>query len=144
LTGLGELVGASTPRSARVSDLAALVVGDIYGPPWPKIRRGRRQWRESQVSSANRHLVGTSAVLYETQPIEADGQNGEDVIRTCSEIPMNAALSDKGGAESGALDTPSPALDPALASLIDTWPKLPEAIRTAMLALAEMCRRGEA
>jgi hypothetical protein len=57
---------------------------------------------------------------------------------------MNADLSAKRGAESGALDTPSPALDPDLASLIDAWPKLPEAIRTAMLALAEIGRRGKA
>jgi hypothetical protein len=70
--------------------------------------------------------------------------SGEGGIRTRSEIPMNTALSAKGGAESGALDAPSPALDPPLASLIDAWPKLPEAIRTAMLALAEMGRRGKA
>jgi hypothetical protein len=31
-------------------------------------------------------------------------------------------------------------IDPALARIVDAWPRLPEAIRRAMLALAENCQ----
>jgi hypothetical protein len=47
-------------------------------------------------------------------------------------------LSSEGGAESGALAT----IDPALASLMNAWPGLPEAIKAGILAMvnaAEMC-----
>jgi hypothetical protein len=40
-----------------------------------------------------------------------------------------------GGAESGALGHESTAIDPALKSLIDAWPTLPEAIRAGILAM---------
>jgi hypothetical protein len=40
-----------------------------------------------------------------------------------------------GGAKSGALAPENPAIDPALAALIDAWPTLPEAIRAGILAM---------
>jgi hypothetical protein len=40
-----------------------------------------------------------------------------------------------GGAKSGALDPEKAAIDPALASLIDAWPTLPEPIRAGILAM---------
>jgi hypothetical protein len=40
-----------------------------------------------------------------------------------------------GGAESGALAPQNPAIDPALAALIDAWPTLPDAIRAGILAM---------
>jgi hypothetical protein len=40
-----------------------------------------------------------------------------------------------GGAKSGALAPERPAIDPALAALIDAWPTLPEAIRAGIVAL---------
>jgi hypothetical protein len=39
------------------------------------------------------------------------------------------------GAKSGALALTKPNIDPDLAALIDTWPKLPEAIRAGILAM---------
>ena len=46
--------------------------------------------------------------------------------------PTNPA---PGGAESGALAPKTPAIDPALAALIDAWPTLPDAIRAGILAM---------
>ena len=42
------------------------------------------------------------------------------------------------GAESGALAAKSTLIDPGLALIVEAWPKLPEAVRKAMLALADM------
>jgi hypothetical protein len=53
------------------------------------------------------------------------------VARTIPEFPAKTALSDEGGAKAGALAT----TDPNLASLIEAWPKLPEAIRAGILAM---------
>jgi hypothetical protein len=39
------------------------------------------------------------------------------------------------GAESGALAPQAPTLDAGLASLIDAWPTLPEAIRAGIVAM---------
>lgn len=47
----------------------------------------------------------------------------------------NPALSFQGGAKCGALASESALFDPDLASIIDAWPKLPEAIRAAIRAL---------
>jgi hypothetical protein len=49
----------------------------------------------------------------------------------------NTILSAEDGAKSGALEADFRPLDPALAQIVDAWPNLPEAIRKAMLALAE-------
>jgi hypothetical protein len=40
-----------------------------------------------------------------------------------------------GGAKSGALDPEKPAIDPALAAIIDAWPRLPDALRAGILAM---------
>jgi hypothetical protein len=50
-------------------------------------------------------------------------------------FPENTAVSGQGGAEFGAPATPSPAIDPGLAALIDAWPTLPEPIRAGILAM---------
>jgi hypothetical protein len=42
-----------------------------------------------------------------------------------------------GGAESGAVDARNAPIDAELARLIDAWPKLPEATREDILALAQ-------
>lgn len=47
----------------------------------------------------------------------------------------NTTFSPQGGAESGALTLGNLSIDPALAALIDAWPKLPEAIRAGILAM---------
>jgi hypothetical protein len=49
-------------------------------------------------------------------------------------------LIEEGGAKSGALNTDSCPIDPALARIVEVWPKLPEAIRMAMEALAKSGR----
>jgi hypothetical protein len=51
--------------------------------------------------------------------------------------PENSTNPAPGGAKSGALDLTKPNIDPALASLIDAWPKLPEAIRAGILAMVQ-------
>ena len=55
------------------------------------------------------------------------------------EKPAKTILFSEGGAESGALAT----VDPALATLIDAWPELPEAIRTGILAMVKAAARSE-
>jgi hypothetical protein len=52
---------------------------------------------------------------------------------------VKTALFSEGGAESGALAT----IDPALASLMNAWPELPEAIRTGILAMVKAAARSD-
>jgi hypothetical protein len=61
--------------------------------------------------------------------------SGEGGIRTLGEISGKTALSVHGVAQSGALDPKNGPIDPALASLIDAWPTLPEPIRAGILAM---------
>jgi hypothetical protein len=56
-------------------------------------------------------------------------------IEPTQHSPENSKNPAPGGAKSGALDLTKPAIDPALATLIDAWPTLPEAIRAGILAL---------
>jgi hypothetical protein len=48
-------------------------------------------------------------------------------------MPAKTVLSSEDGAESGAVCK----LDPALATVIRSWPKLPEAIRSGILAMVK-------
>jgi len=57
--------------------------------------------------------------------------SGEAGIRTPLENPAKLALLDQGRVESGA-----PLIsDPGLASLIDAWPRLAEAMKSGILAM---------
>ena len=47
------------------------------------------------------------------------------------------AISAEGGAKSDAHDAPTPVRDPDLARIVDCWPKLPEHIKAAIMALAQ-------
>jgi hypothetical protein len=67
-------------------------------------------------------------------PAECHGfRSGEGEIRTPVKTPAKTVLCSEGGAESGALAT----TDPALGTLIDAWPALPEAIRAGILAMVK-------
>jgi hypothetical protein len=48
---------------------------------------------------------------------------------------VKTALSADGGAESGAPATQTAPIDAGLASVIDAWPALPNAIRAGILAM---------
>jgi hypothetical protein len=48
-------------------------------------------------------------------------------------MPVKTVPSSERGAKSGAPAT----VDPALATLIDAWPEVPEAIRTGILAMVK-------
>ena len=61
--------------------------------------------------------------------------NGEGGIRTSSQISTKTVDFGQGGAKSGALAPESRSIDPALATIIDAWPTLPEAIRAGILAM---------
>lgn len=50
-------------------------------------------------------------------------------------LPPKSAISQTSGAESGALESEKPPLDPDLRLIQDRWPQLPEHIRQAVLAL---------
>ncbi len=55
-----------------------------------------------------------------------------------AQTPRKKAMSDQGGAESGAPDAPNaPSLpvDPNLRRIIDAWPDLPEAAKTGIVAM---------
>jgi hypothetical protein len=63
--------------------------------------------------------------------------SGEGGIRTGQENPAKGGVSDIGGAESGARTGQLALIGPGLARIAEAWPRLPEAIRKAMLLLAE-------
>ena len=55
-----------------------------------------------------------------------------------AQTPRKKAISDQGGAESGAPDAPDAPNrpdDPDLSRLINAWPNLPEAIRAGIVAM---------
>jgi hypothetical protein len=57
---------------------------------------------------------------------------------TESEGAGGRQLFTEGGAESGALARQSGPIDPALASLIDSWHALPEPIKAGILAMIQV------
>jgi hypothetical protein len=63
----------------------------------------------------------------------AQAFNGEGRIRTLAQKPAKTVLFSEGGAESGAPTT----LDPTLATLIDAWHELPQAIRAGIMAMVK-------
>ena len=63
-----------------------------------------------------------------SRTVAKDGQGG---TRTTCEFAGETTLSDRGGAESGALLT----LAPELAALVAAWPTLPDPIKSAIRAL---------
>src|SRR5262245_36308752 len=63
------------------------------------------------------------------------GESGEDGIRTSSQISTKTVDFGQGGAKSGALAPESTSIDPPLATIIDAWPTLPDAIRAGILAM---------
>jgi hypothetical protein len=65
---------------------------------------------------------------------EAFALSGARGIRCLHENPGEIALSETGGAESGALATTS---DPDLLLIVGRWSMLPESIRRAVLALVK-------
>jgi hypothetical protein len=69
------------------------------------------------------------------QFIATKGLSGEEGIRTLPEISRKTALSSTDGAKSGALAGQAKPVDPDLASVIDTWPRLPKAIRAGIVAM---------
>lgn len=60
---------------------------------------------------------------------EADGEgfDGTPVL------PGEIRISEKGGAESGAVSSKTAPIDPDLARIIDAWPTLPETTRVAIV-----------
>ena len=46
-------------------------------------------------------------------------------------------VADESGAESGALDAENGPKDPDLGAIIDAWPRLPDAIKTGILAIIQ-------
>jgi len=51
-----------------------------------------------------------------------------------------SAISENGGAESGAFSVESSSLEPNLQQIIDAWPTLPEAFRGAIMAMIAAAR----
>ena len=51
--------------------------------------------------------------------------------------PSGTAFSGEGGAECGALAEDSVSSDPRLMQVIDTWDKLPDGVRSAIVAMVE-------
>jgi hypothetical protein len=62
-------------------------------------------------------------------------KSGGGGIRTSSQISAKTVDFGQGGAKSGALPPESRSIDPALATIIDAWPTLPEALRAGILAM---------
>jgi hypothetical protein len=61
--------------------------------------------------------------------------SGGGGIRSPLKSPAFHGLSQPSGAESGAITPKSAITDPSLAALIAIWPKLPESIRTGVIAM---------
>jgi hypothetical protein len=59
-----------------------------------------------------------------------------------SKSPRKTAISEKGGAESGAVGDDSAPIDPDLAAVIDAWPRLPETVRRDVLRIVHEAVRG--
>jgi hypothetical protein len=49
----------------------------------------------------------------------------------------NEGVTPQGGAQSGALPGDSTPIDPRLAAIIDAWPRLPDAIKSGILAIIQ-------
>ena len=70
-----------------------------------------------------------------------DRRMGRTGLEPPRESTGKTTKSQRGGAESGALGVQDAPLDPALAVVLDAWPKLPKAITAAIMALgASICR----
>ncbi|MBT4864957.1 MAG: hypothetical protein HON53_07565 [Planctomycetaceae bacterium] len=62
---------------------------------------------------------------------------GDEGLEQPATSPQKTAISDTGGAESGAVDARNGLNDPALVSLIEAWPTLPQAVRDEIAALVD-------
>jgi len=62
-------------------------------------------------------------------------QVAEEGLELPPKTSGNVEVSAESGAECGALGAREARIDPDLAAVVDTWPKLPEAIRVGVLAI---------
>jgi hypothetical protein len=56
-------------------------------------------------------------------------------LEVSPDSPQETAISETGGAESGAVDARNGLNDPALVSLVEAWPTLPQTVRDEIAAL---------
>ena len=79
-----------------------------------------------------------------TPKLTKGSENGGEGARTLGlpvETPGKTAIRAVGGTESGTVPAHGP-VDPVLATVVDAWPTLPEAIRAAILAIVRQAAAG--
>jgi hypothetical protein len=60
---------------------------------------------------------------------------GDEGLEPTAKSPGNRGVGVQSGAECGAPDSPKTPFDPELASVVDAWPKLPDAIKAGIVAM---------
>ena len=91
------------------------------------------------MNHANRVLRGKNSGLR----LRAEYPSGDEGNRTSPVAASKTGISEERSTESGTVDAPKGPLDPELALIQERWPKLPEHIRQAVLALIRAHPGGE-
>ncbi len=106
-----------------------------YVPPveWVRIVLADNRWNRSPTPGASCDDGGRAQDLPEYFLRDVQIQNGPRWGKVSSEIRWNTALSEGGGAESGAVGAPMAELPPDLAMVVNAWPSLSDAARKEVL-----------
>lgn len=122
----------------HIAGIAHAVVVKIGGAAWT---RSKIQQRQREIAAADNaitvYITGASAQIRRGRRVHIQLRRCgvRAGVEHCADSSGNPHVPQSGGAESGALAAKIDPQDPDLADLLAAWPKLPEALRTGILAM---------